>query len=172
MDELKRYIENHRSEFDRIELPNNMENRFEKRLKAIPKKKSAKIIRLQWISAAAIFTLFIITGLGLLTHQNPSFDETGTWACQEYAETNLYYQMQLQGALDELKQSLQNAPLKLKLEIERDTKKILAENKKFQEHEIPQMTCDSNGLYFIDIHYRAQIESINFMKEQLKNKQN
>lgn len=170
MDKLKQFINNNREEFDEQELPFGHELRFQKKLPH--RKNKTKVFCLYASLIAASVALLIMLALPFYKPES-SFLEHRT-SCRtedEINELRLYYSMQMLDIVDRIKEFDPGEKEQEKQQVLNETEQVLALSKQFDETVIPHLPCSDEGLFAVNQYYSTSLRSLNFMLEQLEEKQ-
>lgn len=169
MDKLKDYIDSNRESFEDYVLPKGHEARFEKKLS----KRSNRNI-MMWtltaLTAAAMICFALLADFGPMQNLRNTEASKGDCAMsREVDELRYYYNMRLYDLLGQMESITEAYP-------NPDTKALLAEGQKvkkeaakFEDNVLPKLPCSNVALTVIDRQYKANIESLNIMLEQMNN---
>jgi hypothetical protein len=169
MDGLKEFIDAHRSDFDSESLPDGHTERFEKRLH-----RSGRIVRRVSLlalvaAAAACLVFFVKLHEGLLV--NPGDSSPATFFCEadeEIDELCGYYNMQMYEVVTEINEGYADNQTPGIQELLEASEEVVQATYDFEEEVLPSLPCTEDGLFTINRHYDASLQSLHFMLEQMK----
>lgn len=174
MDKLKDFIDTNREAFDDDLLPEGHFGRFEQKL-AAPRRNRAALYRLCVFAAAACIALLFLFRLpdGTPVHLPDEWAEAEDAKCaamqEEVEGLQLYYRMQMNDVISRMQEIHKRQPLPGTKELLEETQRVLADSHTFEETVLPSLPCSDTGLCAMNLHYRASLESLNTMLEQMEN---
>lgn len=168
MDKLKQFIDDHRDEFDDIELPKGHLERFEKKLPSHAKRRTL------WFS---IYGAAAAACIALLIFFKPSTDlyiddDDPTANVCEIEELQLYYTMQINEVLARIEAVDEKETSPKSAQLVKASKQVLSDNGRFEEEVLPSLPCSEEGIYAMNQHYRNSLRSLQIMLDQMEDKTN
>lgn len=162
-----------REAFDGEPLPEGHFERFEQKLGYPDKSRTLRYALYAFAVAACIALLFLFR-FPETTFLHPSPDKvmTAQPTCgieQEIEELRLYYTMQMNDILTQMRAIYSCRQYPGVAELLQDTQQLLAENDMFEETVLPELPCSSDGLYAMNLHYTSNIETLLFLLKQMEN---
>lgn len=170
MDRLKQFISDNREAFERMELSEGHELRFEQKL---PHRRNPfRRYSLYALAAAASVALLIVFTLPFRGVERAAMERTVT--CQTAAEIDnlrIYYNMQMNEIIAQMEAFNPEKNEVEKEQLLEESAKVMAASKYFEEAVIPQLPCAQETLYAMTQHYSTSLRSLNFMLRQMENNQ-
>lgn len=161
MDKLKQFIDDHRDEFDNIQLPEGHLERFEKKLPS-RRKHSFWLYGLSAIAAAACIALIFF-----IQPPTASLTEDEVAIC-EIEELQLYYNMQMNEVVARIEKIYEEDPSQGTTELFQATQQVMNDNNQFEERILPELPCSEEGMFAMNQHYHNSIASLNRMLLQME----
>lgn len=163
MDKLKQFIDEHRQEFNDIELPEGHLERFEKKLPRQAKRRTLWYT-VYGVAAAACIALFILF--------KPSTDlfmegDDPTANVCEIEELQLYYTMQINEVLARIEAADEETTSHKSAQLVQASRKVVNDSDRFEEEILPTLPCSEEGIYVINQHYRNSLRSLQIMLDQI-----
>ncbi|WP_455638995.1 LPXTG cell wall anchor domain-containing protein [Parabacteroides sp.] len=170
MDKLKNFIDTNREAFEDDLLPEGHFDRFEKKL---PKtgKKHFKLYSLVAFAAAASIALLFLFRMPGGTPVPETRKASVQKACSNQEEINelqIYYKMQIGEIMAQMESLYKKEQTPGGAELLQESKKILKDNYMFEETILPTLPCSNDGLFAMNQHYSASVESLNIMLKQME----
>lgn len=172
MDKLKQYIDNHREEFDDIQMPEGHFDRFSEKLKSSPK-------TIRHRRQIGVYSLLLVAGIALFLLIRFSFtispDVSDTkpvtnYTCgmrEEINDLQLYYSMQMNELVMQMK-TFASCDLAGSKDLLKEMSLILYDNSQFEQTVLPGLPCSNAGIFAMNQHYNASIEALQLMLNQLE----
>lgn len=165
MDKLKQFIDDHRDEFDEIDLPTGHLERFEKKLSS-RKKRHTLWYTIYGVAAAACIALLIFFKPSTdLFIEN---DDPAANVC-EIEELQLYYTMQMNDVLAQIEAAYEKDVSPGTTQLMQAIKGVLSDSDQFEEKVLPTLPCSEEGIYAMNQHYKNSLISLQIMLEQMEN---
>ena len=165
MDKLKNFINTHREEFDKDELPEGHLERFEQRLPTVHRKHML-LHRLCAVAVAASLALFVFFQF----FSEPETDSQ-MYVCEtrdEMEDLKMYYNMQINDVITRMEDLYEKDQTPGAEELLDETKKVLTDNYMFEETVLPKLPCSNDALFAITLHYNSSLKSLSFMLKQME----
>lgn len=165
MDKLKQFIDDHRDEFDEIDLPKGHLERFEKKLPS-RRKRHTLWYSIYGVAAAACIALLIFfkPSTDLFIEENDS----ATNVC-EIEELQLYYTMQMNDVLAQIEATYEKDVSPGTTQLMQAIKNVLNDSDQFEEEVLPTLPCSEEGIFAMNQHYKNSLISLQIMLEQMEN---
>lgn len=173
MEKLRRFIENHRDEFDDEPLLDGHLDRFEQKLAAVEPQQPTKRVWLWPVAGlaavAAVALLLWLQPLRTLTDPSDGMGQEDRLAMeQEFLETQGYYQMRiidLTEQMDELCKAKRSTEAEQLLQA---AWQVRSEVTEFEQEVVPTLSYDETGLYALTQTYSMGIGSLTFLLNQME----
>lgn len=170
MDKLKNFIDTNREAFEDDLLPEGHFDRFEKKLPKA-RKKHFKLYSLSAFAAVASIALVLLIRMpgGTLapSHQKTSVKKHCSEQT-EFSELQMYYKMQINDIVAQMESLYKKEESEGAAELLQESKRILKDNYMFEETILPTLPCSGDGLFAMNQHYSASVESLNIMLKQME----
>lgn len=178
MDRLKDFITTNRAAFDaEAPLPLGHEARFLSRLEATEAAPAPQVGAVRWMRygllvaslAAAVALLLLLRsgGEGAAEPEDPFLAEVRQTE-SEMAELQSYYHMQMHDVREQMKQLAERQPSPGVMAIWQESERILADNRSFEQNELPQLPAEGETLYTLTQHYGNSLETLQFMLSKME----
>ena len=87
---------------------------------------------------------------------------------EEIEELRLYYNMQMNDIISQMQEMYKQRQTPGSEELLKETKRVLKDNYMFEETVLPNLPCSNDGLFAMNQHYSASVESLNIMLKQME----
>lgn len=161
MDKLKQFIEDHRDEFDDIQLPEGHFERFEKKMRPPRRQQPFRLWFLTVAAVAACIAALFILRLPVESLMDES-------AVCEIEEVQLFYRMQMNNVLSRIEKIHETDQSQTTAKLLEVSREILIANEQFEEKILPELPCSEEGVFAMNQHYNNSISSLNTMLEQME----
>lgn len=166
MDKLKQFIDDHRDEFNDIELPKGHQARFEKKLPIRAKRRTL------WYS---VYGVAAAACIALLLFFKPSTDlfiddDDPTANVCEIEELQLYYTMQINEVLAQIEAINETETSPKSAQLLQASQQVVDDSGRFEEEVLPSLPCSEEGIYAINQHYSNSLRSLHIMLDQMEDK--
>jgi hypothetical protein len=166
MSDLKKYLEENRNIFDDKEPLDGHFERFEERLNRLDaeknRKQTLKVRLIAICSAAASILLIIATGIWLFNSPEKETEPN----ISEFAETEMFYQTQMNGQIAAILCKLDKADDETRNLLEKDLQTLEEDNNRFLE-EIRNQKNEELAIYYLVEHYNANLETLQSIDDKL-----
>jgi hypothetical protein len=169
MDKLKHFINSNRQAFDGGLLPEGHFERFDKKLPALYKKCNRMTGILSVVVAAAI-ALFVVFNIQHGIKDTPAHQSV-TYSCetqQEIDELRFYYNMQMGSLYAQMRTLYKSEQTSGGLALLKESKQVIKSSRNFENNVLPELPRSEAGLFAINQHYNASLESLNIMLYQME----
>lgn len=170
MDKLKNFIDANREAFEDEALPEGHLERFGQKLPKPRKRRVTLYALCAFAVAASIALLFLLRlpgGTGMPAGQ-PKATAPSCETKEEIEELRLYYNMQMNDVLAQMKKLYKQDQTFGAEELLRESKRVLTDNYMFEETVLPTLPCSNDGLFAMTQHYNNSLESLSFMLRQME----
>lgn len=170
MDKLKNFIDTNREAFEEDLLPEGHFDRFEKKLPKASKKHFKRYSLCAFAAAASIALVFLLRmpgGTPVPTHQKATVQKHCSQQ-KEFNELQMYYKMQINDIMAQMESLYKKEESAGAAGLLQESKRILKDNYMFEETILPTLPCSGDGLFAMNQHYSASVESLNFMLKQME----
>jgi hypothetical protein len=164
MNELRKYLIEHRDVFDDNEPVEGHRERFAERLnarRAERRKQAAKRRLTVTFAIAASIALIVAAGIWRLSEHEPTVIEVN-----EFAETETFYHAQMNTQIEAILCKLVKADPETRRQLDRDLRAIVEENRAFLD-EIRMQNNRELAIYYLVEHYNANLETLQAINEKL-----
>lgn len=165
MDKLKQFIEDHKDEFDQVELPEGHRMRFEEKL---PTRKTRHTL---WYSVYGVVAAACIALLIFFRPATDLFieeDDPSANVC-EIEELQLYYTMQMNDVLARIDAIYAQDVSPGSSQLMSAIREVLDDSGRFEEKVLPSLPCSEEGIFAMNQHYKNSLMSLQIMLEQMEN---
>lgn len=170
MDKLKNFIDTNREAFEDDFLPEGHFDRFEKKL-PLDRKNHFKLYSLGAFAAAASIALLLLLqipgGTPVLVNPKASVQKQCSEQ-KEFNELQIYYKMQINDIMAQMESLYKKEKTPGASDLLQESKRILRDNYMFEETILPTLPCSNDGLFAMNQHYTASVESLNIMLKQME----
>lgn len=170
MDKLKNFIDTNREAFEDDLLPEGHFDRFEKKLPPAPRK-HFKLYSLCAFAAAASIALLLLLRMpgGTPVPESPQTGVQQKCSNQkEFHELQMFYKMQINDIMAQMESLYKEEQAPGAAGLLQESKRILKDNYMFEETILPTLPCSNDGLFAMNQHYSASVESLNIMLKQME----
>jgi hypothetical protein len=165
MNELRKYLIENRDIFDDLEPSEGHLERFAERLNARddkqPRKSSLKRRLTLTFALAASVALIVAVGIWSLSKHEPT-----TSNINEFAETESFYQAQMDEQIEAILCKLDKADPETRRQLDGDLRDIIEENRAFLD-EIRNQTDRELAIYYLVEHYNVNLETLQSINDRL-----
>ena len=170
MDKLKNFIDTNKEAFEDDLLPEGHFERFEKKLPPA-RRKHFKLYSLSAFAAAAAIALILLLrmpgGTPAPVNQKAAIQQQCSQQ-KEFGELQIYYNMQMSDIISQMQAMYKQQRIPGTEELLKETKRVLTDNYMFEETILPTLPCSNDGLFAMNQHYSASVESLNIMLKQME----
>lgn len=180
-DLLKEYIEEHRGEFDRVELPEgHLDRLLSKMPEAAPsqarRRGMGRRVYYYLVSGAACLAC-LVAGVSYLSSgriDDAASTVAGTVAVtdipdrdyrREMAQARMYYRMQIEMLEATISSECSQLDVAVAKTVMADTRRLLCQTERFETELLPALQASESGTYLMVTHYTATINSLNNILE-------
>lgn len=171
MDKLKKFIDTNREAFEDDLLPEGHFDRFEKKLPPI-RRKHFKLYSLCAFAAAASIALLLLLrmpgGTPVPTNNQKASIQKQCSEQKEFNELQMYYKMQINDIMAQMETLYKQDKTTGSADLLQESKRILKDNYMFEKTILPTLPCSNDGLFAMNQHYSASVESLNIMLKQME----
>lgn len=171
MDKLKNFIDTNREAFEDDLLPEGHFDRFEKKLPEAGRKHFKLYSLVAFAAAASIALLLLFRMPGGTPVPEVQQKTAAQKACsnqEEFNELRIYYKMQMGEIMAQMESLYKKEQTPGAADLLQESKKILKDNYMFEETILPTLPCSNDGLFAMNQHYSASVESLNIMLKQME----
>ena len=87
---------------------------------------------------------------------------------KEFGELQMYYKMQINDIMAQMESLYKKEKTPGAAGLLQESKRILKDNYMFEETILPTLPCSNDGLFAMNQHYSASVESLNIMLKQME----
>lgn len=172
MDKLKNFIDTNKEAFEDDLLPEGHFDRFEKKLPDAPRKGHFKLYSLcAFAAAASIALLFLFRmpgGTPVPSNNQKASVQKQCSEQKEFNELQMYYKMQINDIMAQMETLYKQDKTTGAADLLQESRRILKDNYMFEETILPTLPCSNDGLFAMNQHYSASVESLNIMLKQME----
>ncbi|WP_337941850.1 hypothetical protein [Parabacteroides sp.] len=172
MDKLKNFIDTNKEAFEDDLLPEGHFDRFEKKLPDAPHKGHFKLYSLCTFAAAASIALFFLFrmpgGTPVPSDNQKASVQKQCSEQKEFNELQMYYKMQINDIMAQMETLYKQDKTTGAADLLQESRRILKDNYMFEETILPTLPCSNDGLFAMNQHYSASVESLNIMLKQME----
>ena len=87
---------------------------------------------------------------------------------KEFNELQMYYKMQINDIMAQMETLYKQDKTTGSADLLQESKRILKDNYMFEKTILPTLPCSNDGLFAMNQHYSASVESLNIMLKQME----